>query len=146
MYSAKQCLLQNFSLSFMQKTYCESLRQLLDQNLDFIISTRFDILFEKDMSTLNYDYDKMNVLFREKNHNHLNFTCDNYFAFPKKMIRQFSDSIMELFNSGQTNGLHGTVHHLSTKIGYENIKILDKNDQLGKDNIYYYLPHCIFRS
>jgi hypothetical protein len=141
MYSPKQYVLKDFGSSFMQQTYSESLLQLIDEDLDFIVSTRFDILFSQDMSKLNYDYSKMNVLFKEKGYNHVAYTCDNFFAFPKSMIKPFAQSIIDLFNSGERNGMHGTIHELSKHIGYENIKILDEVDQLGHGNNYYYLPH-----
>ena len=141
MYKPKNYVLKDFGQSFMQQTYAESVRQLQDEDVDFIISTRFDILFSQDMSKLLYDYNKMNVLFKEKGYNHINYTCDNFFAFPKSMIGPFSNSIIELFVSGERNGMHGTVHQLSKHIGYDNIKIIDSEDQLGHDNNYYYLQH-----
>ena len=141
MYKPKFYTLKDYNTSFMQKTYSESLIQLKDEDLDFIISTRFDILFSQDMSKLLYDYNKMNVLFKEKDCNHMNYTCDNFYAFPKKYIENFSNSIIELFQSGERNGMHGTIHQLSKKIGYENINIIDNVDQLGHHNNYYFLPH-----
>jgi hypothetical protein len=141
-YNPKYYFLKDFKTSFMQKTYNESLIQLKNEDLDFIISTRFDILFSQDMSKLSYDYNKMNVLFREKGYGHMNYTCDNFYAFPKKYIDDFANSIIELFQSGERNGMHGTIHQLSKKIGYENINIIDNMDQLGHDNNYYFLPHA----
>jgi hypothetical protein len=141
LYSPTKCVLKDFGQSFMQKTYSESLLSLVDEDADFIISTRFDILFLRNMAELNYDYNKMNILFKEKDLNYLNYTCDNFYAFPKKYLIDFSNSINELFHSGERNGMHGTAHQLSKKIGYENINIIDPVDQLGHNNNYYFLPH-----
>jgi hypothetical protein len=141
MYQPTKYFLKDFGSSFMQQTYSESLLQLIDEDLDFIISTRFDILFSKNMKELPYNFEKMNVLFKEKGCNHLNYTCDNFYAFPKKYIQIFSQSIGELFHSGERNGLHGTIHQLSKHISYDNINIINPIDQLGHGNEYYYLPH-----
>jgi hypothetical protein len=141
MYSPTKCILKDFGQSFMQKTYSESLLSLIDEDIDFIISTRFDILFLRNMAELHYDYNKMNVLFREKDLNYLNYTCDNFYAFPKKYLLDFANAIGELFHSGERNGMHGTLHQLSKKISYDNIKIIDEVDQLGHNNNYYHLPH-----
>jgi hypothetical protein len=141
MYNPTKCSTKDFGNSFMQQTYAESLNQLVDEDLDFIISTSFDILFSQDMSKLLYDFNKMNILFKEKDLNHLNYTCDNFYAFPKKYLLDFANSIGELYHSGERNGMHGTLHQLSKKISYDNIKILDEVDQLGHNNNYYYLPH-----
>jgi len=142
LYQPKNTQLLNYDDHYMQKTYAKSLLNLTDDN-NFIISTRFDIVFKKTYRELNIDYTKFNVLFKEKGHSHVNYTCDNFYAFPSKYARIFSESIDSLYQSGERNGLHGAVHQLSKVIGYNNINFISDIDQLGGDNEFYYLPHRV---
>ena len=142
-YSPKKYQLIPYSNSTMQKTYAQSLQQLNGENLDFVISTRFDILFNKSINDICLDYNKMNVLFNEDGWDHLHYTCDNFFAFPFKFLNLFIQSIHE-FEKIDRNGLHGTFNHFSNKIGKENTKIIDDIPGNGRKNSYYYLP-CVIR-
>lgn len=141
LYSPKKIQILTYDDHFMQTTYTKSLTNLLDQDLDFVISTRFDIVYRKAISDFTLDYEKMNALFKEKDHNHLNYTCDNFYAFPAKYLEKFSQAILSMYDGGERNGMHGAIHEMSKYIGYDNINFIDSVDQLGHNNNYYYLPH-----
>ena len=74
-----------------RSTYIKSLENIEKGDVDFLICTRFDILFKKNINELNLDYTKFNFLFKEKgnwdriiNGITIRFVTDNFFAFPIK--------------------------------------------------------------
>jgi len=129
-------------------TYIQSLRLLEDQDIDFIVSTRFDIIFAEQISTYNIEFDKFNFLFKEGNEHWEkdNFTCDNLFCFPKKFLQQFIDSIQEFYNKPYReccSDLHPTYRYVVPKIGYENVHFLFDECELSNDNRFYKLDRTV---
>lgn len=141
-YRPTKFQLLNYNYSSMQNTYAKGLEQLRGENLDFVISTRFDIIFHNNIKELKLDYDKMNILFEEKGWKHKNYTCDCFYAFSFHLLEEFITSVYEL-PSIDGNGLHGAFNHFRNKVGEENTKILDPNPALGRNNPYYYLPSVV---
>ena len=48
-------------------TYIKSMEMLLDQDVDFIVATRFDILFRSTVIDWDIKYEKFNVTFKDSN-------------------------------------------------------------------------------
>lgn len=136
-------ILDDFEGSTMQGTYIKSLENIIDENIDVIFSTRFDIVFKKTINEINYDPDKFNVLYNEKGWSHLKYTSDIVFIFPKYMISDIIESSKILYNYCQ-NGFHGLANELSKKITNEKIHVIDKIDQLGNINDYCYIPRHLY--
>ena len=89
-----------------RSTYIKSLENIKNEDVDFLICTRFDILFKKNINELNLDYTKFNFLFKEKgnwdrivNGVNVRFVTDNFFAFPIKYKNIFTNCIKGLDNS-----------------------------------------------
>jgi len=141
-YNPKKSQILQYSNSRMQLTYEQSMKQIINEDLDFVISTRFDIQFLKKIDQIEIDFNKMNVLFREKGYRHKNYTCDNFYAFPKNMLPAFTDSIRESLYI-DNNGLHYLFNHFCSKININQTKIIDETDWVGRNNPYYYLPSVI---
>lgn len=57
---------------------------------DLILITRFDLLFQKDFSNSNIQFDKFNVVSILENPNYI---CDNFYLFPYKYLSEFSKII-----------------------------------------------------
>jgi len=96
-FKPKKYQFLDFENSTQRKTYLKSLEQLKNEDLDFIISTRFDIDFFKKLNNLNINFDKFNFLFKEyenyKNINNDTHVSDTLFCFPKKYLINFIDSL-----------------------------------------------------
>ena len=136
-YNPVKTTLLDFSNSEQRLTYIKSLKELLNEDLDIIISTRFDIFFYKPFSELNIDFTKVNFLFREGHwwDSH-KFTTDNIFIIPKQFLPQFIESIQDAYDKPVRNcpDLHPVYSFLLPKIGEENIHIIS-NEQ-------HYLSHA----
>jgi len=77
--------------------YITSLGQLQNENLDLIISTRFDIKFLKNpFKEYNFDFTKFNFLWREPEFTHLPIVNDTFVVFPYNMLGNVIDSIYEM--------------------------------------------------
>lgn len=117
-----------FEGSHQQTTYLQSLEQLVDEDLDFIISTRFDINFKQPIINYPIDFNKSNFLFKESDgwwYMH-KFTCDNLFMFPKSHLQNWIQAIKDLrVNPPRINpDLHGLCKFVVDLVGEENINFL----------------------
>jgi hypothetical protein len=114
----------------MQDRYEISLELLKDTEADFIICTRFDIIFFNEVSTFNIDYNKFNFLFREMNHFYDGryYTCDNFYAFPKKYLNNFLQAIKTSTKPNKGH-LHDKVYPgLKETIGEHSIHFIQEED------------------
>jgi len=74
-----------------------SLDELKNENLDLVISTRFDINFFKNpFKEYQYDFTKFNFLWREPLHTHIPVINDVFVVFPHSMLNNVIESIKEL--------------------------------------------------
>lgn len=78
-------------------TYIDSLKILKNEDLDFIITTRFDLDI---MNLIKFDFKKFNFLFKELNNwdNH-QLTTDLLYAFPFKMLDNVIKSLYETYEN-----------------------------------------------
>ena len=107
--------------------YIVSLEQIRNQDLDLVISTRFDIKFLKNpFKEYNFDFTKFNFLWREPEFTHLPIVNDTFVVFPYNMLENVIDSIYEM----ETNPPHGI--NIAMHNWY-----LPMVNQIGKDKVQW---------
>lgn len=131
-----------FENSDLRTTYAKSLELLLDEDIDLIISTRYDILFNESIDTYDINPNKFNFFFRElgwwDNHR---YTADpQYFSvFPKKFLIPLIDSVYDVYKNPHRldcPDLHPTYSRLEPLISKENIHFIHDVETLSHDNKY----------
>jgi hypothetical protein len=139
MYKPKKMCVLDYANSRMQQTYISSLEQLIDEDFDLLISTRFDIRFKRDLDVTNIPMNKVTSLFRERGYS--TYTDDNIFFIPKSLIGSFILAIKTMIDvGGKPNGMHNAIHYMASLFGEDTVNIYDGESQLGHDNKYYFLP------
>lgn len=140
-YKPKKFNILNYKGSDQRLTYIKSLELLLNEPIDFIISTRFDIHFKEKLCYLNINFDKFNFLFNERGWEHKKFVTDNLFMFPKKYLNDFISVIQcEYETPARSNcsDLHNLYNRLSY-LGENNINVISPTNELSNDNSFYKL-------
>jgi hypothetical protein len=120
-YSPTKHLIIPYKCSHQRITYIESMKNLLDQDLDFIIATRFDLSFLQELSTLNWDYEKINFACRDVEHYWKDrLVNDCLYGIPKKYLEIFIRGI-EKTHVTETPGYGGwpDMHRIFTPISEE---------------------------
>jgi len=106
-------------------TYINSLYELENEELDLIISTRFDISFNfNPFEKYNFEFDKFNFLFREPEFTHLPIVSDTFYVFPHSMISNLINGIIRM-ESDPHDGVGVAMHNM----------YLPMCDEVGKDNV-----------
>jgi hypothetical protein len=106
-------------------TYINSLYELENEELDLIISTRFDISFNfNPFEKYNFEFDKFNFLFREPEFTHLPIVSDTFYVFPHSMISNLIDAIIRM-ESNPHDGVGIAMHNM----------YLPMCDEVGKDGV-----------
>lgn len=140
-YNPKRTLVLPFEGSHQRVTYYQSLEQLINEDVDFIISTRFDVEFVAEISNYPYDWSKFNFLFREIDPwwTNYKFAGDVFYAFPKKFLSAFIDSVQREHRAPFRiyNDLHAVYRHLEKCIGEQNINFLFDGTHNSNDNSFY---------
>jgi len=142
-YSPKKHQILDYETSDQRITYAKSLEMLIGEDIDLIVSTRFDIDFVYPLSEYPINFNKFNFLFKEgggwwESHQ---FTSDNLFIFPKKYLLSLIQSVYSLHSNPvrpQTD-LHPTYSRLIPLIGKENTNFLSKKMELSNNNTQYTL-------
>jgi hypothetical protein len=128
-------------------TYIKSLKQLVNEDLDVIISTRFDIFFNQNFDELNFDFSKFNFLFKETGWwDNYKFTTDNFYIFPKEYLQNFIECIEELYKAPPRNNctdMHGMYNFISKKISEDNIHFISDNHMISNVNEFYKLTRFL---
>jgi hypothetical protein len=110
-------------------TAINSLHQLLGEDLDVVIMTRFDICFLKNpFKVYNFDFTKCNFLWREPEYHDFPIVNDNFIVFPHSMVQTMIDCIIEMELSpprGVSIGLHNFYIPLANRVGKEGVQWLD---------------------
>lgn len=108
-------------------SYINSLQELLDEDLDLVISTRFDINFYKNpFKEYEYDFTKCNFLWREPEFTHLPIVNDTFIVFPHSMTQNLINAIIHM----ETNPPFGV------GVAMHNI-YLPMVEQVGKDRVQW---------
>lgn len=128
--------------SHQRLTYIKALELIENENLDIVITTRYDIDFHKKITEINLDLTKFNFLFKELNtwSDH-RFVDDNLFVFPFKYLEKFKESILEIHHGEfkQFNFLHNVYKPLLNRIGEDNLHITSPEHELSHSNSFYTL-------
>jgi len=110
-------------------TAINSLNQLLGEDLDIVIMTRFDISFHKNpFKVYNFDFTKCNFLWREPEYHDFPIVNDNFIVFPHSMVQTMIDCIIEMELSpprGVSIGLHNFYIPLVNRVGTERVQWVD---------------------
>jgi len=138
-YNPTKALIIPYKDSHQRTTYVKSLKNLLDEDIDFIISTRFDLEFLQPIA--NFDFNKFNFMFREVEPywSDSQFASDSLFAFPKKYLKPFIEAIEREHQSPYRNcpDLHAMYRHLSYIVGSNNIHFLHEGCWNSNGNPIY---------
>lgn len=106
-------------------TYINSLNELLDEDLDLVISTRFDISFNiNPFDKFYFEFNKFNFLFREPEYVELPIVSDTFYVFPHNMTEDLINGIIEM-ESNPPHGVNIAMHNM----------YLPMCNQIGKDNV-----------
>ena len=123
--------------------YINSLQQLKNENLDLIISTRFDINFFKNpLKEYPYDFNKFNFLWREPHLHNLPLVNDTFVVFPYSMLDSVIESIKEMeFNPPQkvNIAMHNWYLPMINQVGEENVQWVCDDFVNAIDNNLYKL-------
>jgi hypothetical protein len=113
----------------MSITYINSLQQLLEEDLDIVISTRYDINFFKNpFEEYSYDLTKCNFLWREPEFMNLPIVNDTFIVFPHHMTQNLINAIIDMENEppfGVNIGLHNIYLPMIKQVGEENVGWVD---------------------
>lgn len=127
-------------------TYLKSLILLRGEDLDLVVSTRFDILFKRSVTSMGFDYHRFNVLFEESGWKSYEFTDDNIFVFPFSMLNVVISSLerwkmFKPYPNSSVYGLHGLHHQVKLMAGEHSVNVVSLDEQKVHSNHFYRLPH-----
>lgn len=146
-YQPKKFQFINFNDSHQSLTFLESLELLRGEDLDFVICTRFDIFFRPGiLKNLNFDLNKFNFLFREKDHwdgpRYYGFACDCFFMFPYKFLYQVIAAATSNYlkpTREWCQDIHQLYVYLKPLIGVDNINFASDKLMYSHENDIYEL-------
>jgi hypothetical protein len=133
-------------LKVISGTYITSLLRLLNEDLDLVISTRFDINFLKNpFKEYEYDFTKFNFLWREPEYTHLPIVNDTFVVFPHSMLMNVIDSISEM-ESNPPYGVNVAMHNwylpMVNQVGEENVQwVCDEFRNAINNDLYKLMRH-----
>jgi len=130
----------------ISSAYISSLKQLKNEDLDLIISTRFDINFFKNpLKQYPYDFNKFNFLWREPVLHHLPLVNDTFVVFPYSMLNDVIESINDM-ECNPYNGINIAMHNwyqpLINRVGIDNVQwVCDDFVNAIDNNLYKLMRH-----
>jgi len=130
----------------ISSTYMSSLEQLKNEDLDLVISTRFDINFFKNpLKEYPYDFTKFNFLWREPLLHNLPLVNDTFVVFPYSMLDSVIESIKEMeFNPPQkvNIAMHNWYLPMVNQVGKDNVQwVCDEFVNAIDNNLYKLMRH-----
>ena len=133
-------------MKMISLAYFNSLEQLKNEELDLIISTRFDINFFKNpFKEYPYDFNKFNFLWREPEYTHLPIVNDTFIVFPYSMLNEVIHSINEMeFNPphGVNVAMHNWYLPMVNQVGKENVQwVCDEFVNAISNDLYKLMRH-----
>lgn len=130
-------------MKIMTVSYLNSLQQLYNEDLDLVISTRYDInFFRNPFEEYNYDFTKCSFLWREPEFMDLPIVNDTFIVFPYKMLESFFDAVVEMETNpphGVNSGMHNLYLPMVNQVGEDNVVWLDDEFKSAVDNSLYKL-------
>lgn len=139
-YDPKKLNVLGFQGSNQLDTMIKALIDIQDEDLDFIVVIRFDTEYLQKIDTFEFDFDKFNFLFKEKNSwDTHKFISDNFFAFPKKHLQTFIDALRaeQSKPSREFHDLHNSYNRLKDIIGEESIHFVFDGEHFSDVNPYF---------
>lgn len=131
------------TMKIISITYINSLNELINEDLDLVISTRFDISFNiNPLKELNYELDKFNFLFREPIFKTIPLVSDTFYVFPHSMTEKFIEAIIEMETNpeqGVNIAMHNMLRPVQNKVGEENVKYVCDEYYSSLENPFYKL-------
>jgi len=130
-------------INLQSAVYINSLMEILNENLDLVISTRFDINFFKNpFKEYQYDLNKCNFLWREPEYTHLPIVNDTFIVFPHHMTQNFINTIM-IMETNPPHGVNVAMHNLylpmCMEVGKENVQWVSDKFETAISNTLYKL-------
>ena len=143
--SAGGDLLPN-GVKLMSATYCNSLVELLKEDLDLVISTRFDINFFKNpFKEYSFDFTKCNFLWREPEFTNLPIVNDTFIVFPHSMTESLIEAIMEMEHEPPHNvrvAMHNLYLPMVNQVGEDGVQwVCDEFVDTISNNLYKLMRH-----
>lgn len=130
-------------VKLMSATYCNSLHRLLEEDLDLVISTRFDINFFKNpFEEYEYDFDKCNFFWREPEYLDLPIVNDTFIVFPHFMTNNLIEAILEMETNppkGCGVAMHNLYLPMINQVGEMGVQWLDDDYKNTISNDLYKL-------
>jgi hypothetical protein len=135
-YKPKKYQTLKYKNSTQRGTYIKALESIDD--VDFIITTRFDAYIHYMRSEMNIDYEKFNFLCKEKGTwDTYRFVNDNFFAFPIHMKKMFIDAIKALDSDPLKKNF---MHHIYKYITpFTDTHFILDGEHSSKENEFYNL-------
>ena len=136
----------NPQIKIMSFTYINSLHELINENLDLVISTRFDINFFKNpFHEFLFNFEKCNFLWREPEHTHLPIVNDTFIVFPHSMIEKFIHAIINMETNppyGINIGMHNLYLPMLEQVGKEYVQwVCDEFINITNNTLYKLMRH-----
>lgn len=143
-YKPESCQFFNIKNSHQIKTFIKSIEQIEEENLDYVLFTRFDIFFNKGkLKELTFNLNKFNFLCREKDHwDNMRFVNDCIYFLPFKYILKLKKACISLLSNPPRPGLmdmHGLYKALNLYIGKEDVCFMTEEHHLSSGNSIYEL-------
>lgn len=130
-------------MKIISLTYINALNELIDEPLDLIISTRFDISFNiNPFKEFNFEMDKFNFLFREPIMKTLPLVCDTFYVFPHSMTNAFIDAIIDMETNpyeGVNIAMHNMLRPIQKMVGEDKVKYVCDEYYSSLENPFYKL-------
>lgn len=149
-YNPKKVTLLNFVGSQQRVTYINSMNALLCEDLDFIVSTRFDISFNHPVNLFNMDFNKFNFLARLDKLRYweeTKFVDDNLFAFNKTYLTYFIDALKKICAVYHPEvSLHPLYLPMVELVGEQNINFMVDDKSTATTGKYYNLIRTCYCS
>lgn len=143
-YKPKKHLFLDFVSSHQILTFIKSLELLEDEQLDYLLITRFDIHFDLlSLKSLKFDLTKFNFLCKEKDHwDNYKFVNDCFYFLPFNLLKELKNASIDLYNNPPRPGLmdmHGLYTPLAKIIGEGKIHFMTDEHHLSSGNSIYTL-------
>lgn len=133
-------------MKIISLTYINALNELVDENLDLVISTRFDINFFKNpFKEYQYDFNKCNFLWREPEYTELPIVNDTFIVFPHNMTNNLINAIIHMETNppfGVGVAMHNIYLPMVEQVGKENVQwVCDEFVNAISNDLYKLMRH-----
>lgn len=131
------------TIKIISVTYINALNELVGEDLDLVISTRFDISFNiNPFKQFNYEFDKFNFFFREPILKTVPLVCDTFYVFPHSMTENFIEAIIDMETNpkdGVNIAMHNMLRPIQKFVGEQNVKYVCDEYYSSLENPFYKL-------